>query len=451
MGTQQEFPIHPLARMFPPLTLERYAALVASIIALGLLDPITVWRGQIIDGLHRLKACAEAGVEPRYEFLDDDADPVQYVIAKNGLRRQMDDSQRAVVAHGLSQWSTPGRPRRDEENCSKLNSLSQGAAAEALQVSRTLVSYASRVLAEDSPAVPALQQAVREWKVKVSDAARVAKKSPEVQQRALDLLEKEEVRTLTGGARQAEREIAQAEEAEVRESSLALALGDTVTLHTATVAALQTLVAPASVDVIITHPPHTEAFLPTFSDLATFAAHALKPGGTMVVVGSGVLLNQTLHRLEHPELKCVAELDLVFRGKPINSGPPYFMRLHRRPVLVYRKGQSKLESMDDLFEVPPPEALPWGTSEHDTAMAMLVERFVRPGQTVCDPVMMDRAGTALAARKSGCTFIGAERIGSCVDRIRRRLEEAEADSLEQNGTGSEPGEVPTSSDSDQHG
>ncbi len=99
---------------------------MASIAALGLLDPITVWRGQIIDGVHRLKACAEAGVAPRYEFFDDDADPVQYVIAKNGLRRDMDDSQQAVVAHGLAQWSTPGRPRGDEENCSKLNSITPG-------------------------------------------------------------------------------------------------------------------------------------------------------------------------------------------------------------------------------------------------------------------------------------------------------------------------------------
>ena len=57
--------------------------------------------------LHRLRACGEAGVEPRYEFLDDDADPVQWVIAKNGLRRDMDDNQRAVIAHHLSQWSTP--------------------------------------------------------------------------------------------------------------------------------------------------------------------------------------------------------------------------------------------------------------------------------------------------------------------------------------------------------
>ena len=76
METNQKYPVHPLARLFPPLTTEQYAALVASIMAIGLLDPIIVWQGQIIDGLHRQRACREAGVQPRYELLDDDADPV---------------------------------------------------------------------------------------------------------------------------------------------------------------------------------------------------------------------------------------------------------------------------------------------------------------------------------------------------------------------------------------
>ena len=44
---------------------------------------------------------------------------------------------------------------------------------------------------------------------------------------------------------------------------------------------------------------------------------------------------------------------------------------------------------------------------------------------MCDPVMLDRAGTALGARKLGCAFIGAERVQSCVDRLRKRLEAAE--------------------------
>ena len=90
--------------------------------------------------------------------------------------------------------------------------------------------------------------------------------------------------------------------------------------------------------------------------------------------------------------------------------PTLLMRLHRRPVLVYGKGEFRPDGMHDLLEVPPREELPGGMTEHEAAMTMVLERFCRPGQTVCDPVMLDRAGTALAARRLGCTFLGASEM-----------------------------------------
>ncbi len=56
---------------------------------------------------------------------------------------------------------------------------------------------------------------------------------------------------------------------------------------------------------------------------------------------------------------------------------------------------------------------------------MVLERFCKLGQTVCDPVMRDRAGTALAARRLGCIFFGASETQSSIDRIRVRLARAE--------------------------
>ena len=58
-------------------------------------------------------------------------------------------------------------------------------------------------------------------------------------------------------------------------------------------------------------------------------------------------------------------------------------------------------------------------------MAMLVQRFARPGQVVCDPCLLGWRGTAQGAREHGCIFIGAERDKSCLDRTRRYLVEAE--------------------------
>ena len=72
---QKEYPISDLARIFPDMPPENFAPLVASIQEDGLMDPITIWRGEVIDGRHRYAACAEAGVERRFEYLGDGADP----------------------------------------------------------------------------------------------------------------------------------------------------------------------------------------------------------------------------------------------------------------------------------------------------------------------------------------------------------------------------------------
>ena len=60
-------------------------------------------------------------------------------------------------------------------------------------------------------------------------------------------------------------------------------------------------------------------------------------------------------------------------------------------------------------------------------MALIVARFVRPGQVVCDPIPLDRASTALAAWQHACCFIGADKDDVNLDRIRRSLTRYDGD------------------------
>lgn len=426
------YPIHPLALRFPALIPVKYAALLASISAHGLRRPIVVWQGQIIDGVHRLKACLEAGIEPVYEFPDDDADPLPYLADENVSNRNMSQNDLAVVAYSFSQWSSPGRPRADAENCANLRNYTQTEAADLLGVSRRLVTCAVQVLSEDSTAVLALQQAVMEWRIRCSDAAKIVDRPPEVQDRAVALVTSGKIKTIRRAVQEVEQEVAQGEAAAALADVLARPLDETIVLHTAAVADLRGMVAAGSVDAVITHPPYTEEALPMLSALADFAAHALKSGGVMVVVGNGISLPRMLEQLAHPELRWLAEFDLVFHGRPASSGRPHHMALHRRPLLVYGKGSHLRQGMDDLIEVPAAEEIPSGISQNEAAMVMVLDRFCRPGHTVCDPLMLDRAGTALAARKAGCTFVGASEQKSSIDRIRVRLARA----------GDEPGDHP---------
>ena len=416
------YPISFLALAFPPLSPAQYSRLLASIIAHGLIHPIVIWRGQVIDGLHRLKACLEAGVEPRYEVLHDDADPFQYLAGVNVPHRDMTQNDKARLAYDMSQYSKPGRPRATDENSAHVRNLTQGEAAELVGVSKRLVSDASRVLSEDSTAVPALQEAVRERLVGCRDAAMVVDQPREVQIRGMELMAQTEVRTIK---RAVEREIALAEEAAALADILARPQDETITLHTATVADLNGLVTAGSLDAVISHPPLTEEALPLLSGLASFAAHALADTGVMVVVGNGLILPRMLEQLRHPDLRWLAEFDLVLQGPPESSGRPHRIALHRRPLLVYGKEGFRVEGLDDLIEAPPADELPPGLRRNEFAIGMVLERFCRPGQTVCDPVMRDRAGTALAARDLGCIFLGASETQSSIDRIRVRLARAE--------------------------
>ena len=73
---------------------------------------------------------------------------------------------------------------------------------------------------------------------------------------------------------------------------------------------------------IITHPPHGRESLPLLADLAAFAAHALQPSGSLVVLSGMEQLPETLERLKHPDLHWVAEFDYRDNGTTTWSRPP---------------------------------------------------------------------------------------------------------------------------------
>ena len=427
---RQEFPVSEYAMLFPDMDPGDYERLVSSIRDGGLLEPVAVWRGEVLDGRHRLRACLETGVDPRFVHLDDAIDPVKYVLAMNVARRHLDDSLRAVAAYRLSAGSKPGQPRQ-EDKCAHLHNTSpftQGQAALLLRVSRRNVNHAAKVLSEGSTAAAALRRALARGHIKVSDAANVVGQPAEVQEAALERVASGAAKNLAGAVRQLENERDEAEDEAALAANLSKPLDEAVTLHRAALADLHRLVETASVDIIITHPPHGPESLPLLTDLAAFAAHALQPTGALVIISGMERLPETLERLKHPGLHWVAEFDYRDNATTNRSGPPHRTMLRRKPLLVYGKPAFRLPPGDDVIDLPPAEE---GAQERRTwrlnnaGLALIAQRFARPGQVICDPLMLARASAALAARKLGCPFIGADRAASSVARVRGYLEEAE--------------------------
>jgi ParB-like chromosome segregation protein Spo0J len=92
-------PAHAYADLFPLLDKTALSELAADIKANGLHQPIILFGGQVLDGRNRLRACQQAGVEPRFEeYTGDDDQALAYALSANLHRRHLNSAQRAALA-----------------------------------------------------------------------------------------------------------------------------------------------------------------------------------------------------------------------------------------------------------------------------------------------------------------------------------------------------------------
>ena len=70
-------------------------AMADSIASIGLIEPIVLFEGKVLDGRCRYLACEMSGVAPEYVEFDGVkyGDPLQYVISKNLHRQHLSVSQ----------------------------------------------------------------------------------------------------------------------------------------------------------------------------------------------------------------------------------------------------------------------------------------------------------------------------------------------------------------------
>jgi hypothetical protein len=80
----------PRRRLFPllPVDSPEFGELVSDIGEHGLLQPIVLHEGKILDGRNRHRACQHAGVEPRFEEWSGES-PTAYVLLFNLHRRHL--------------------------------------------------------------------------------------------------------------------------------------------------------------------------------------------------------------------------------------------------------------------------------------------------------------------------------------------------------------------------
>lgn len=167
-------PFHQLASIFPLMRGAEYEALVGDIRENGLLEPIVLYDGQVLDGRNRQRACLDAGVPLRTITYDGD-DPLSFVLSQNLERRQLNESQRAMAAARLAILSDGVRSdRQGAQNCAP----TQEQAADRMRVARRSVQSA-RIVQQRSE--PEIIDAVDDGEMRVSSAASLAGRSREEQ------------------------------------------------------------------------------------------------------------------------------------------------------------------------------------------------------------------------------------------------------------------------------
>jgi len=88
---------HDAANAFPLMDDNRYEDLLEDIRQHGLIEPITLCEGKILDGRNRYRACLELGIDPKFRIIEYGANPWDYVWSLNGERRDITDDQRYLV------------------------------------------------------------------------------------------------------------------------------------------------------------------------------------------------------------------------------------------------------------------------------------------------------------------------------------------------------------------
>ena len=439
-GLTGDFALSEHARAFPDTSHEDIVALARDIEATWLLEEISLaWPQEpggppeVVDGKRRLRACKMAGVEPTFRLLRREIDPRHYVWSKNGERRDLKPSQKAMAFALLFPKRGPGRPPTPEENCRNSDNFSsptQGQGAKAEGVSRDLINMAYQVVDPNGRVAPEVRDAVHDGTVSINAALseQVVNASKEVQRQALSQVKDGGSRTIAAAVDKLTKESLQRDHEPLPRLHPPTRFGKHSQLYCCPVDALKWRVKPGTVDLLLVHLPDYVR-IRFYSQIAELADHVLRDSGVLVVaVVAAATLPEMLDRVSRGGQEFISEFSLLFPAPIAELGDPHYTEIRRVALLVLGKHAATLPPGGDVIEVPAPADVPEdGLMEITDGLPLLVARFANGG-SVCIPNLSDNRGSAVAAVKSGCTVIAADEDQSVIDDFVREFSSLARDS-----------------------
>jgi ParB-like chromosome segregation protein Spo0J len=186
---------HPICLLIPSADDDEFQDLTDDIRAHGLIAPIVLFEGMILDGRNRAAACERAGVAPRYvQFEGGREDALILVVSHNLKRRHLTKQAIAdalVAAEDFNLHYTFVEPAAaadgpEAQSVIKITEPKTASSRKLAQAAGRVVSHvmiaATRKVKEKGE--PELQEAVKKGRIGVQDAAKAADLPPE-QQKAI--------------------------------------------------------------------------------------------------------------------------------------------------------------------------------------------------------------------------------------------------------------------------
>lgn len=388
---------HPLAKRYRPFTGGEIVRLREAIRRLGVIHPVVVHDGMVLDGWHRLQVAQELGVEcPIQQYEGSDEDVEAWLAAMNAARRHLTDLQFAIM-------------------------VAKYTGSQELTAVNSALGIKSNITDKELAAKHGLQQNM------LSVARRVLASSDE------ELIEEATRGSL--GRTEARKRLRELEAARRTAEELALQDAARSDLVVCDVADLLEHLEPESVAAVITDPPWSD--MQAWEDLARVSAVVLKPGGTLAAMASKEDLPVVLDRLRAGAVGT----DLEYRWLIGYALPKLGSTVHSvkfvggwHPVIVMSRGRRSSAYCPDVVEVDMlvAEWMHHSRLRHHhkwekdvPGFKTLIEWFSSLGELVVDP-FLGGGTTGVASLETGRAFWGCDIDPQCVDTAGRRLNGLEA-------------------------
>ncbi|TWT55471.1 ParB-like nuclease domain protein [Thalassoglobus neptunius] len=256
---QPEF--HPACELFPAMSDEEIRALAEDIKENGLLEPIVIHEGEILDGRCRFEACEFTGVEPRFVEWDGDGSPTAWVISKNIQRRHLTASQRAAIAVELlplleaeakeRQRLSRGKGVKGAKDCSISTGKASEHAATITSCSSTTVEQVKRAKTN----APELVTEIRNGLLSAKNAADLSELPEEKRQNVLEKARKPKAK-VARLIRQAELDYKEEQRKASKTNILLPETSDVQIWQGDCLSLMREKTEPKSVDVVVTSVPY---------------------------------------------------------------------------------------------------------------------------------------------------------------------------------------------------